>query len=73
MVQHEAEYVKALPELQMVRKPHVAQWMVRHQQYISVPLRQQLLEKDFAQPEHYMENLQIKLEKLINDHFNQKV
>jgi hypothetical protein len=73
VVQNEAEYVKALPELQMVRKPHVAQWMVRHQQYISVPLRQQLLDKDFAQPEHYMENLQIKLEKLINDHFNQKV
>lgn len=73
VVQHEAEYVKALPELQMVEKPHVARWLVRYERFISVPLRQQLLAQYFADQQYYMEYLQPQLEKLINDHFNQKV
>ncbi len=73
VVRHEAEYVKALPELQMVEKQHVAQWLVRHQRHFTVPLRQQLLAQHFTDQEYYMEYLQPKLEKLINDHFNRQV
>jgi len=73
VIEHEAEYVRALPELQMVEKKHVGQWLVRYERHFSVPLRRQLLAQHFTEQQYYMEYLQPKLKKLIQDHFNSQI
>lgn len=73
VIQREAEQVVALPELDMVQKRHIQQWLVRYQRYFSPPLRQQIVAQYFTDPEYFMEHLEPKLQALINHYFNKLV
>lgn len=70
IVEAEAARVMAFPELDMVERRHVAQWLVRYQRYFSAPLRQQILAKHFSKPEYFMEELEPELRTLIDHYFN---
>lgn len=74
VVREEARHFVDLTELDMVKKRHMAQWMVRYSRAFSVPLRNQMLELYFnpADKEYYMEDIELILERLINDYFNRQ-
>lgn len=73
VIEREAEQVVALPELDMVQKRHIQQWLVRYQRYFSPPVRQQIVAQYFSDPEYFMEHLEPKLQELINHYFNKLV
>jgi hypothetical protein len=74
VVREEARHFVDLTELDMVKKRHLAQWMVRYPKAFSVPLRNQILELYFNPPEkpYYMEDMEPIVQKLIDDHFNRQ-
>lgn len=73
IVKTEAKYVKPLPELGMVAKKHVAQWLVSHQKLISTAVRNQILAKSFTKEEYFMDDVTNDLNTIINQHFNRHI
>lgn len=71
VINRDAERVKRFPELDMVAKRDVAQWLVRHQRHFSVTQRQQILQQ--LLPEYHMAELEPLLHQLINEYFNTQV
>ncbi|MEQ1744724.1 MAG: TIR domain-containing protein [Saprospiraceae bacterium] len=69
-IKREAQHVVALPELEMVEIKHIQQWFVRYKRYFSAALRQQIVATHFTEPKYYMDLLEPKLLKLVNDYFN---
>jgi hypothetical protein len=71
-IKPEAEHVVALPELGMVEQAHIQRWFVRYERYFSPPVRRQIIAEYFTDTRYFMEDLEPKLKKLINDYFNKK-
>ena len=70
IVRTEAKYVKPLPELGMVNRRHVGQWLVSNENYISTVLREKILKETFTVQEYYMDDVTDRLKKIINQHLN---
>jgi hypothetical protein len=68
VVHAEAEQVRPFPELDMVRKRDVAQWLVRYDRHFGAGERQKILQNIAS--EYCMADLEPILKKLIDDYFN---
>ena len=70
-----SDIVQALPELNMVRKRDIGQWLERYKQIAPTSrARKDLLKTIFGeQAEHYMEEVEIELKKIIDQYNNQNV
>ena len=68
----EIEKIKALPELDMVSKRDIGQWLERYKQVaVNTKARKQILKEVFGQTEeHYMEDVEIELKKIIDQYNN---
>lgn len=70
IVKTEAKYVKDLPELGMVERRHIAQWLVLNEKYISTNSRVNILKEKFTKPEYCMDDVTHHLKKIINQYLN---
>lgn len=66
-----SEFVKALPELNMVLRRHVGAWLALHPQFVpTAQERNQILDNQFAGPEYVMETVEEALKKIIDNSKN---
>lgn len=67
----QGEDMTALPELNMVLRKDVALWLVRYQNlFPSAEQRKNILVQRFTDEEYYMEDVEIELQKLIDNYLN---